>query len=213
VLVTVASGSRAPILSVILMGLVYAFTQRPRGELGSARVTLRLGLLAVAGVLCALLVVYLEANAQVQMMSRFVEVGADASSRERELLFAGAWDQFVRNPLFGDAFVERRFMSYPHNILLESMMATGIVGLALLLVVLLLSSLAATRLVLGGSAVTWVGFLFFQNLVAQMFSGSLLLDGRFWAFTLAVLALAAALRRKRAGQDATVRTWPVPGMS
>lgn len=198
VLMTVASGSRAPILAALLMAAVHVFTQRRSGRGGALRVALRLGLLVVAGVLCGLLIVYLEQNAAVQMASRFTEVGADASSRERELLFAGAWRQFVASPLLGDAFIERRFMSYPHNILLESMMATGIVGLVLLIAVLLVSSLAAARLVLDGGAVTWVGYMFFQNLVAQMFSGSLLLDGRFWGFTLAVLALASALRYRHA---------------
>ena len=201
VLVTVASGSRAPILAALLMAAVYAFTQRRGGRRSAARVALRLGLLVAAGVLCGLLIVYLEQNAAVQMASRFTDVGVDASSRERELLFAGAWQQFAASPLVGDAFIERRFMSYPHNILLESMMATGIVGLVLLIAVLVVSSIAAARLVLDGGAVTWVGYVFFQNLVARMFSGSLLLDGRFWAFTLAALALAAALRRRQAGAD------------
>jgi O-antigen ligase len=212
VVVTVASLSRAPILSAVLLALVYAFTQRQRGRLGAGRVAVRLGLLVGAGALCAMALVYIETQTPLQLTSRFVEVGADASSRERELLFAGAWDQFMRDPLLGDAYIERRFRSYPHNIILESMMATGIVGLTLLLLVVLLACVAATRLVLGSHAVAWVGFLYFQNLIAQMFSGALLLDGRFWAFTLAVLALAAALRRQRRAADGAPAALPAAGV-
>ena len=212
VTVTVASLSRAPILSMVLIALVYAFTQRPRGRLGGGRVALRVGILIAAGVLCAAALVYIETFTSVELTSRFVNVGVDASSRDRELLFAGAWEQFTRNPWLGDAFIERRLMSYPHNIILESMMAAGIVGLVLLLAVVLLASLAATRLVLGGPTVAWVGLLFFQNLIAQMLSGSLLLSGGFWAFTFAVLALAAALRRQRAGGPEAPRAGPAAGI-
>ena len=55
--------------------------------------------------------------------------GADKSAQIRFQLYNGALDQFYNSPIIGDLIVERAFKFYPHNHILEVLMATGILGL------------------------------------------------------------------------------------
>jgi O-antigen ligase len=52
----------------------------------------------------------------------------DQSAQTRYQLYAGAFEQFSNNPIVGDLIVEREFKFYPHNQVLEILMATGIFG-------------------------------------------------------------------------------------
>jgi O-antigen ligase len=194
----VASVSRGPILAALVLALVHVFAGQMRRGLSLAGLIGRLALIAGGIALFVLLILYLEDNAKVQVAARFAGTFADASARERFLLFGGAWQQFASSPFLGDAYVELRLMTYPHNLLLETLMATGIVGFALLLLVLLGAALAGARAVAAGPALEWPVLLLMQFTIALMFSGSILLEGRFWALLFAVLAIDAA---RRAGQS------------
>ena len=43
-------------------------------------------------------------------------------------MVSGAVNQFFESPVFGSFLEEKIFKEYPHNLLLESFMATGILG-------------------------------------------------------------------------------------
>jgi O-antigen ligase len=59
---------------------------------------------------------------------------------DRDLSIVAAWQDFLRNPIIGSSFVGTLDGYYPHNIVVEALMATGIVGgvwfVAYLLIVL-----------------------------------------------------------------------------
>jgi O-antigen ligase len=63
----------------------------------------------------------------IERMSRLNEEGDDT----RESLYKNAWNQFLDNPIFGDCMVERTSSFYPHNLILEILMAMGLFGLTL----------------------------------------------------------------------------------
>jgi O-antigen ligase len=86
-------------------------------------------------------------------------------------------------------------MMNPHNIVLESLMAIGVVGLGLLLLSMSASLAATWRLLRAGSRHAWVGLIYLQYVINGMLSGSLFTDTSFWAFGLGVLALAATQPR------------------
>jgi len=50
----------------------------------------------------------------------------------RDYLWESAWRQFKENPIFGDSFVTDYMNDYAHNLFLDSLMATGVVGTILL---------------------------------------------------------------------------------
>ena len=108
-------------------------------------------------------------------------------SESRFDLWQGAWEDFVENPLTGRAF-DGRYGTYPHNLLLESFMATGIVGGLSFLWILLNGVQAAWQLIRHSTEHAWLGFLFFQMTVYAMFSGALWSHFGFWYILAAVLA-------------------------
>jgi O-antigen ligase len=198
IVVIVASASRGPILAALLVALTYSFVHRKRRRLGLGKLLFRLALLglAIAGV--AVAVNYLEQEGYISLIERFSDTLEDVSAQERIAMAIGAWQQFIDHPLLGSAFVELGFYTYPHNILLEALMATGVVGGGLLLANLAAGCLASLRLITASPAAAWVGFIFLQYVVNGMVSGSLYLDAAYWAYGFGALALARALERDAA---------------
>jgi O-antigen ligase len=195
VLVVVASGSRGPILAALLVALVYSFARRRRGGIALRVLLLRLGLLAagVAGVVW--LVGYLEEGGYISLIGRLADTLQDEAAYDRIAMMYGAWAQFTEQPLLGSHFVELRFYTYPHNIVLESLMATGIVGAGLLLANLAAAMLAALRVISASPSLAWIGLIYLQYVVNGMVSGSLYFDTTFWAFGFACMAVAQGLGR------------------
>jgi len=95
-------------------------------------------------------------------------------------------EQFDRSPLLGDSLVESTLRFYPHNAFLESMMTTGIGGLMLLTVSVLVAGVSAFR-ALRDPVSRWLGLLFVQQLIGAQTSGSLYLDQSFWAMLFLVI--------------------------
>jgi O-antigen ligase len=207
--VVVASVSRGPIVAALLLAIVHVLLGQLRRGLSMGGLLLRIGTIAGAVVLFAAAIVFIESTTNAQITSRFYGGFGDASSQERMLLFRGAWQQFSEQPLTGHAYVELGLMTYPHNLLLETMMATGVIGLAVLLLVLLGATLAGGRVLLADARTAWPALLLLQYLIALMFSGSILLDGRFWAMLFAVLAIDAGLRAARPARVAERAGEPV----
>jgi len=113
----------------------------------------------------------------------------DNSSVARIEMWSRAWGQFVNNPVLGDALVERERLQYPHNLVIESFMATGIFGGILCLVLLVQASVSSLRLLRQRPAVAWVALLAIQHMVGAMFSGGIWGQGSMWGMMAATVAL------------------------
>ncbi len=200
--VTVATVSRGPILAGLLAVVILAFVKRRRQRLGPRALLLRVGLVAagIAGIAAAVL--YLEDTGVIDILARLTDTFQDVASQERAQMIRGAWTQFTENPLLGSAFVELQFMENPHNVVLESMMALGVVGLGLLLVSMAASLAAAGDVIRTAPRHAWVGLIYLQYVVNGMLSGSLFTDTAFWFFGLSALALAETLPT---GEDAAAK--------
>jgi len=196
--VVVASVSRGPIVAALLLALLHVLAGQVRRGLSMAGLLARVSLIAGAIALSVAAITFIESSTNAQITSRFYGGFGDASSQERMLLFRGAWQLFAEQPWFGRSYVELGLMSYPHNLVLETLMAAGVVGLVLLVLVLLGAALAGQRVLLADARVAWPALLLLQYLIGLMFSGSLLLDGRFWAMLFAVLAIDAGMSGARA---------------
>lgn len=194
VVVVVATVSRGPIAAALVVALLLAVRPRPSNRAGLGGVLARLGLIGIVLAILAAGVYYLEEAGIIDVVARLSDTLQDVASQDRALMLVGAWQQFTENPLLGSGFVERRFMENPHNIIAESMMATGIIGLGLLLASISASVVAAFRILFGPGGQAWVGLIYVQYLIHCLLSGSLLTDGPFWFFGLAVLALVWAPR-------------------
>jgi O-antigen ligase len=195
VVVIVASASRGPILAALLVALVYSFSRRNRRRLAPGVLLLRLGLLAAGVGVVVAAVNYLEEGGYISLVGRLADTLQDEASQDRIALALGAWTQFTEHPFLGSSFVELTYYAYPHNIFLESLMATGVVGTALLLAYLGATTLAAMRIVAASPSVAWIGLICLQYFVHGVVSASLYLDGAFWAYGFGALVVAEAIAR------------------
>lgn len=202
VIVVVGSVSRGPILAALVAALLLAVRPRAGSRIRLFGVVLRVALVAAAIAAVAVAINYLEQSGIIDVVERLTETLQDVASQERTAMFAGAWQQFTEHPFVGSAFVERRFMMNPHNVILESLMAVGIVGLALLLVSMSASLVATQRVLRIPGNHAWVGLIYVQYVINGMLSGSLFTDGTFWLFGLGVMALAARLQHPSDGLPA-----------
>jgi O-antigen ligase len=109
----------------------------------------------------------------------------------------GAWRQFLDQPLLGSHALELGSYTYPHNVLLESLMATGVLGFALLLGSMGPATLAALRIIRAESQFMWIALIYLQYVVHCMVSGSLYLEASFWSFAFGSLAVTQAISQAK----------------
>jgi O-antigen ligase len=202
VIVVVGSVSRGPILAALVAALLLATRPRAGARIRLFGVVLRVALVAAAIAAVVAAINYLEETGIIDVVERLTETLQDVASQERTAMIVGAWQQFTEHPFVGSAFVERRFMMNPHNVILESLMAVGVVGLGLLLVSMSASLVATQRVLRIPGNHAWVGLIYVQYVINGMLSGSLFTDGTFWLFGLGVMALAARLQHPSDGLPA-----------
>lgn len=86
-------------------------------------------LLAAIAVLIFIVNVIVPNFKRISLISRVnstLEEGAGLDAREVQ--WSTAWAQFLESPVWGDAIVERALSFYPHNMILEILMSTGLLG-------------------------------------------------------------------------------------
>jgi O-antigen ligase len=184
----VASGSRGPLLALVLVvaaWLVMSPVQRSRrGWRIAARVAF--AVLAIAGVTAAAVLVVEILG--INPFERFIWLLEDDSVGYRRQALAGSMAQFAMHPWFGDALIERSTLDYPHNIYVESLMSVGLVGTLGLVVFTATAVLAALRLLRRDVDAAWLGMLCLLQVFGSLTSGALYLSDAFWALGAASIA-------------------------
>lgn len=173
------AASRGPLLCLVFAALVFATATRRWHWLLLFSVTI--------------LPWFIDVDAE--LWQRFTNIEEDDSALERLLLQANAIDQFVGSPFLGSAFVESEFLTYPHNLFIETGMALGFVGLVLLLVLLrhMLGSMVRQL----RSGLLLVPLLFLQYFVSAQLSGAIYGNAALWATASVLIGCQARRRRTR----------------
>lgn len=128
---------------------------------------------------------------------------SDAATLGRVQSLGGALQQFIEAPISGNALEERTTRNYPHNIVLEALIATGIFG-ALALVMALVWLLRQTvRLLQARSPYGWLALLFVQYLVGAQMSGAVWSSYQLWTLCGALIALAPVVQTLRTTESPT----------
>jgi hypothetical protein len=166
----VVSASKGPLLSLVAVSVVM-FAYR------FVRLSMSRKLFEAAGVfllLCLLLavVVVLQQHGLLTIYNRISDIASDQSTALRVQAWRGALAQFDSSPLLGNAVVELSTQFYPHNAVLETMMATGAFGLALLLLLQAWGAAAAHHVMVRSPQYSWVALLFLQHSIGALLSGS-----------------------------------------
>lgn len=119
---------------------------------------------------------------------RFFESGDEL----RFQLIKEAMHEFIENPFFGNQFVLEKGVGagiYPHNLILESFLALGVLGGILLLVIIGKALVISYENINKINSLSWIVFLFIQYLVFGMMSGGIYNSNLFWIFLILTFAI------------------------
>jgi O-antigen ligase len=175
------SASRGPLVALFVVGLVFLLKVNFLKALK--------GLILLSVITTFLLMLKNVDLENLSIVTRILGIidGEDLSLRLRQTAFLGAWEQFLQNPFLGDFLEEKSTGFYPHNIILESFMATGIMGGLLMIAIITASLIKSLRMIRAGSYNGWLGLMFIQYLIDSQFSGSLYGSPQFWGLSVLML--------------------------
>lgn len=188
----ISAASRGPLFALICVIGIVILSLRLQKIL---KVAVATAMVAAVGTPIALSYVDFET---VQLVTRIAAStsGEDQSVGSREESFAGAWNQFLNNPWLGDFLEERSTGYYPHNLILEAFMATGLSGGIALSIVTLIALWKAGKIIRQRRTYAWIGLIFIQYCAGAQISGAIYSSATFWAFSVLVIFLS---KTKEAG--------------
>jgi len=175
-----ASGSKGPLVS-LLIAFVFLFW------FDFGKVLRKPSIVFILVAIMLGLVFFIDWGSVLGRFSALLD-GSDESGVIRIVMWKGAIQEFLSNPLFGGYFEEQVYKYYPHNIVLEAFMVTGLFG-GVAFVLLLVSSLIRSATLLSEQSVSGIlALLYVQYLIGSLFSGSIYSSSAFWVLMAAVFA-------------------------
>jgi len=191
-----ASSRGALVAGILLIPFVLYLGIRYGSKLGT------IGICVVFVVLLSVTISYLARNGE-QVIRQIASASAYSSASEsiyaRQVMMGDAWHQYLMHPWLGSSIVERNSLSYPHNSIVEAFMATGTFGGTAFVLLVLLATHRAFRLIKYDPVTAWIPLCFFQQLAASMFSGGLYANMPLWGMM--AIMLGAESRRMYATAD------------
>ena len=199
----VFGASRGPLVATALALVAFAvLTFNPR------RMFLILVVLGVVGVAAWQAYEVGSTRFGFDIVQRFLAAADDVDdgTGNRPLMWANAWSQFVGSPIWGDAIGERSTGYYPHNLVLEAFMATGLVGGAAYVYLQLQAVFAALGLLVKRDGSEWLALLFLQYLVTAQTTGAHWVNGAHWLTTVAVIVTGTRVAQRRSARSSRRRS-------
>lgn len=185
-----ASASRGPVISFVGAMLFLYFASGISRKLGikvASIIIFSIGSLFLAST-------YVETEfgfITVSRINSMLSGSKDLSIIERRNTISGAFRQFKESPIVGSSIEEHESGFYPHNIFVEGLLSTGMLGGVPLILLILLTLSKAFTLVRRYPSLSFIPLLFVQYSIGAMFSGSLWSNTIFWNLLGAVLGLVA----------------------
>ncbi|MDD2664486.1 MAG: O-antigen ligase family protein [Dechloromonas sp.] len=180
-----ASSSRGPLVSFVFVLFFYYFSLDFRKILRYTPVLIGFSVFFYFAAL------YLGENAGFSIISRVVQgaSGDDVNVSSRATAFYSGLNQFIDNPFFGSSLEDKDLRTYPHNVIVEAFMSTGLIG-GLAFIFVIIYSVIASWLVISKKLYSgWVVLIYLQYLVGAQFSGAIYGVTVFWAFLAIVMAV------------------------
>ena len=167
-LISLRSGSRGPLLCLIAIIVFTTITRARKLSNGILLSLLFTGLVVVfyQGILALI------AHIAPVLVERLLY---SASNEERALLLQEAWEAFLNSPVTGDRFAiihaDGKFI-YSHNMLLDALMGTGIIG-GLVFAAMYVSSITDSyRIAKHDLSYLWIVLILIQHITAGMTSSA-----------------------------------------
>jgi len=183
----IMGASRGPLVAVLLCGAIALYYRLK--EKAFVRVILYGVGLVFLLIIGAKVAEMLGSNVAERIAYTREEAKAGSGEFGRMPVAVLAIKEFLESPLLGSGLDVKETKSYPHNLLVESLLTTGLIGGGAFIAFLLSCVLAALRLLRGPGEVAWIPMLFFAYLVESQLSGAVYMSSVFWvaaALTLTV---------------------------
>lgn len=170
ILIMLRAGSRGPILCFAVIVAIYV--------LGTTKnKILNISLLSVLSLLVLATMDYIERviyDIAPVLYYRLFEVSSEDQLIGRDNLYDQALNAFADSPIWGKYFAlyNNGGMWWCHNIILESMMQLGLIGLCLMLYMIIKSVKKAMYLISIKSTFFWIALLLIQGIMFTMTSGN-----------------------------------------
>jgi hypothetical protein len=185
----VLGASRGPMLFTVLAFVTVLLNAWRLNRFSSRGLFIFLGVLSALFVFFYFFVWPLIADIDFEFISRIafsLEGGVDGE--DRDLSIAAAWQDFLHNPVIGSSFVGTLDGYYPHNIVVEALMATGILGgiwfLAYLFIVLFKCFVLLYKKISFPFAIIMLGII-----ASSLLSGSLFMGVDLWPWSVFIISL------------------------
>lgn len=187
------SGSRGPLLALLIVLLVFA------AAIGKRKIVPYVFSLAIVFFILTPILSNIMDQGDYSALNRITNFtqGEDLSIATRQMSYVGALTQFFESPIFGDSIEEKLTGFYPHNVILEAFMATGLIGGVAFLFLLAFTTQTAFKILLSRSSSGWVALIYLQYLIAAQTSGAIYTVTTFWSFTGILISYASLLRSPR----------------
>lgn len=180
------AASKGPILSFLFVVMVIIIINSIR-KINLSFIFL---IIFITAIVC-FIVFFVQDKLGLGVISRFSSIleKTDGPVDLRSILIRDAWSQFLDNPIFGSALVELNSVYYPHNLIIESFMATGIFGGIVFSLLMIFTFFIAFKTILLNYEIGWVPLIFLQYWVGVQASGSLSESDILWCYMCAVIVL------------------------
>jgi hypothetical protein len=169
------SGSRGPLVTLLICIFTLAIFNKP----------FRWLLFPMLGVVI-LFFTGAFAESENILTSRIANTLQRDNTEVRVLMQAGAIQQFLDSPFFGSAIIEFEFQDYPHNIIIESAMALGVVGFLLISYITFISLRGILRNLKIGTLL--IPLICLQYIISAQFSGNIAASSSMWLFLVIILS-------------------------
>ncbi len=175
--ILLGSGSRGPLLSLFVTILFIVALDN-----GTKTTSSGIAVIAIATIIY-FSTIWVASNEEMSIYRRLSSsiLGSDEATNTRYLSFSGAMSVFLEDPLFGGAIEEPNTNFYPHNIYLEVLMTTGLLGAIPLLVAVTYMFTVSVLSLRHRPKTGWIGALLILHLGDALFAGSIYNSGQLWA--------------------------------
>ncbi|MFV0224104.1 O-antigen ligase family protein [Empedobacter falsenii] len=143
--------------------------------------------------------VYLDQYLESGLLSRFMgtsqAIEEGSSSAIRLDIWKKSLNQFTTYPVFGDKLNTQGVNGYPHNIFIEVLQTTGIIGFIPFIILFFKGIGASLNIFKYHKKYAWVTVFFIQTIMHNMFSGAVYTAAWFWTSLAIVISLNYSLKK------------------
>ena len=170
--------SRGSIFSLLFPFLFFIFFKKKKSLFRSVVITFSF-------VLFGIVAFFIAQNFGSSAFTRVFTIASDIDSGSDSAARLDIWYtsilQFLNSPIFGDYVLNRKWNFYPHNIFVEVLMSTGIVGFLPFCILIYYAFKKSIKIIKFSPQDSWITIIFLQGFMMSSFSGSVTDNIILWA--------------------------------